>query len=90
MKTLKAFRLFAFVFMVLSFVFWQTHSTRAGVIDCDQFWPVGTYYGEEVECMGDYPGNACEAICDYCRGTHCSYVYQCNAGQSISVVCTAS
>ena len=86
MRRLTTLRLAALPFFLAAFTAYRGQAVTAeGVIECDNFWPVGTYYGEEVECA--VPGQMCDAVCDYCFGWACSYVYQCQAGSHFTVVC---
>lgn len=88
MRSPKVLRLAALLFVLVAFAAYRGQPVAAQDNPaCDEFWPVGTYYGEEVQCSGDWPGMMCDAICDYCRGWACSYVYQCQAASHISVVC---
>ena len=88
MRRLKVLRLTALLFLLTAFTVYQRQTVVAQENPwCDQFWSVGGYWGQEVECMGDWTGMMCEAICDYCFGRGCNTVFSCNGGGQITVVC---
>jgi hypothetical protein len=75
--------------LLLCAVMWLTYaaSLRAAYYDCDPELFMAVYVGEEVECSGSYPNNACEAFCELCFSSECDEVDLCIEGSGIGMRC---
>jgi hypothetical protein len=87
MTRIKTIRNLSFVLLVVSLFAWRADAAQLGHQCNDPGLNQVTYTGGEVECMGSYPGNACDAFCDLCFGTECVDVNSCELGVKIVMTC---